>query len=88
MKKLLPILLCLLFGCNYQKDLENNELLPPEAFFAINNWSAQRAYPYGYVNDKKFLDERYNYFKVFFTTESQFCVDVGFLLFKFLYFLS
>ena len=57
MKKLLPVLLCLLFGCNYQKDLEDNELLPPEAFFAINNWSAQRAYPYGYVNDKKFFDE-------------------------------
>ena len=57
MKKLLPILLCFLFGCNYQIGLENNELLPPEAFFAINNWSAQRAYPYGYVNDKKFFNE-------------------------------
>ena len=57
MKKFLPILVCLLFGCNYQKDLENNEILLPEAFFAINNWSAQRAYPYGYVNDKKFFNE-------------------------------
>jgi len=58
MKKNLPILVCLLlFGCDYRKDLENSEILPPEAFFAINNWSAQRAYPYGYVNDKKFLDE-------------------------------
>ena len=58
MKKILPILVCLLlFGCDYRKDLENSEILPPEAFFAINNWSAQRAYPYGYVNDKKFLDE-------------------------------
>jgi photosystem II stability/assembly factor-like uncharacterized protein len=57
MKKFLPILVYLLFGCNYQKDLENNEILLPEAFFAINNWSAQRAYPYGYVNDKKFFNE-------------------------------
>ena len=57
MKKILLILVCLLSGCNYQKDLENNEILPPEAFFAINNWSAQRAYPYGYVNDKKFFNE-------------------------------
>ena len=57
MKKSLPILVCLLFGCNYQKDVENNEILPPEAFFAINDWSAQRAYPHDYVDDKKFLNE-------------------------------
>jgi len=58
MKKFLPILVCLLlFGCDYRKDLENNEDLPSEAFFAINNWSAQRAYPYGYVNDKQFFNE-------------------------------
>ena len=67
MKNILLILLIslLFFGCDYKKDLENKKILqsekktilPSEAFFAINNWSAQRAYPYGYVNDKKFLDE-------------------------------
>ena len=51
MKKDLLILVCLLlFGCDYQKNLVDNEVLPPEAFFAINDWSAQRAYPYDYVD--------------------------------------
>ena len=59
MKNILLLLLIslLFFGCDYRKDLENNEDLPSEAFFAINNWSAQRAYPYGYVNDKQFFNE-------------------------------
>ena len=29
----------------------------PEAFFALNDWSHQRSYPYGYVNDKRFFEE-------------------------------
>jgi len=58
MKNLIIILfLSLLFGCNNYKNSNSKEILPSEAFFAINNWSAQRAYPYDYVNDKKFFNE-------------------------------
>ena len=53
---LLSLILTIL-GCDYDKCLHDKGLLPPESFFAINDWSAQRAYPYDYVDDQKFLNE-------------------------------
>ena len=53
----LIFLILIIVGCDYEKSLTEHELLPPESFFALNDWTAQRAYPYDYVNDKRFLDE-------------------------------
>lgn len=56
-QSILLIFLLSSIGCNLHRKGDNQEVLPPESFFAINDWAAQRAYPYDYVNDRKFLDE-------------------------------
>ena len=43
------------------KDYDLDEILAPEAFYAINDWSAKRAYPSNYIDDKKFNSEFIKY---------------------------
>ena len=50
MKNIIILLFAFLLSCNYADDI-NNEVLPPESFFAINDWAAQRAYPYSALTE-------------------------------------
>ena len=56
-KYILILFLLLFFFCKDNSHLESDEIMPPEAFFALNDWSHQRSYPDGYVNDKRFFEE-------------------------------
>ena len=59
-QSILLIFLLSSIGCNLHSKGDANEVLPPESFHGINEWSAQRAYPYGYINDRQFIDEFVN----------------------------
>ena len=39
----LIFLILIILGCDYKKGLIERESLPPESFFALNDWTAQRA---------------------------------------------